>query len=214
MQKIAVLLMIFVAIHILAAFWPIFWIARLAPVSSIEWVGSAGIASFYGLCFLRVLQAGMLRLLFNLSWDPVTTGAASALASVIMTIIGLLFVFVVFSQAFVKKGIPASAMVTGGSRAMKKAPERYKNSRERIGNVRQRMEGIRGGSSGGNGGGTRPDTSASQVGSTGSAVRSSSHHRSSETVRQVGEVQGGSHRKGVDAQQVERRRRVINDRLN
>src|SRR5699024_8083057 len=84
---LAIIVMIYVAIHILAAFWPIFWVARLAPVSSIKWVGNAGIASFYGLCFLRVLQSGMLRFLFGLSWDPIEAGIATAFGSILLTIV-------------------------------------------------------------------------------------------------------------------------------
>jgi hypothetical protein len=210
---LAIIVMIYVAIHILAAFWPIFWVARLAPVSSIEWVGNAGIASFYGLCFLRVLQSGMLRFLFNLSWDPIEAGVATAFGSVLLTIVGLIFVFIIFPRAFVRKGIPASAMLSGGSQAMKKAPERYKNSRERIGNVQQRLANIRGGDSGGSStDGSSTTGSTTQVGSVGSTAASNLHHDG--TVRRIGEVTSDKLRDGVDASQVERRRHEINDRLN
>ncbi|WP_154019903.1 hypothetical protein [Halococcus sediminicola] len=209
---LAVIVMIYVAIHILAAFWPIFWVARLAPVSSIEWVGNAGIASFYGLCFLRVLQSGMLRFLFGLSWDPIEAGIATAFGSVLLTIVGLVFVFIIFPKAFARKGVPASAMVSGGSQAMKKAPERYENSRERIGNVQQRLEGIRGDGSGNSTRGSTTSESSTQVGSVGSTAASNNHHGGS--VRRVGEVTSDKLRGGVDASQVERRRHDIHDQLD
>lgn len=209
---LAVIVMIYVAIHILAAFWPIFWVARLAPVSSIQWVGNAGIASFYGLCFLRVLQSGMLRFLFGLSWDPVEAGIATAFGSVLLTIVGLVFVFIIFPKAFVRKGVPASTMISGGSQAMKKAPERYENSRERIGNVQQRLEGIRGDGSGSSTEGSTTSRSTARVGSVGSTAASNNHHGGS--VRRVGEVTSDKLRGGVDASQVQRRRHDIHDQLD
>jgi hypothetical protein len=209
---LAIIVMIYVAIHILAAFWPIFWVARLAPISSIKWVGNAGIASFYGLCFLRVLQSGMLRFLFGLSWDPIEAGIATAFGSVLLTIVGLVFVFIIFPKAFVRKGVPASAMISGGSQAMKKAPERYKNSRERIGNVQQRLEGIRGDGSGSSTDGSTTSGSTAQVGSVGSTAASNNHHSGS--VRRVGEVTSDKLRGGVDASQVQRRRHDIHDQLD
>ncbi len=210
---LAVIVMIYVAIHILAAFWPIFWVARLAPVSSIKWVGNAGIASFYGLCFLRVLQSGMLRFLFGLSWDPIEAGIATAFGSVLLTIVGLIFVFIIFPKAFVRKGVPASTMISGGSKAMKNAPERYENSRERIGNVQQRLENIRGGGNDGSTtNGSTTSGGAAQVGSVGSTAASNDHHGG--TIRRVGEVTSDKLRGGVDASQVERRRHDIHDQLD
>lgn len=212
---IGVLLMIYMAIHILVGFWPLFWVSRLAPVSSVEWVGNAGIASFFGLCFVRVLQSGMLRLLFNLSWDPIAAGGASALAAVIMTIVGLFFVFIILPKAFIKKGVPASAMLSGSTQAMKKAPKRYKQSRGRIGNVSQRLDNIRGGngsSSGGSSGNTGSRTPSGSTGSVGSSVSTSSHNH--ETTRLAGEVTSDRARSGADANQVKRKRRDINTQLD
>ena len=146
---IGVLLAIFVAIHFLVAFWPLFWVARLAPISSVEWVGNAGIAAFYALCVMRVLQSAFLRVMFALPWDPVTTGAGSAIAALIMTIIGLYIAFITLPKTFAKKAIPGVQMLSSGSPSSQDIREGYQESRQRIGNVKGRFEQVRGGSSGG-----------------------------------------------------------------
>lgn len=127
--------------HVLVAFWPLFWGFRAFPSNTSRPFGDVGIAGLATLVVLKLLQAGVLRLLFEIPWG--VDRAFATLLSLVGTAVGLIVATVVLPGVAIKKMLPAAMVVAGKQHTpdgeqIKQLRER---ARERIGGVRERYRG-------------------------------------------------------------------------
>lgn len=135
--------------HVVVAFWPLFWGFRALPSDIARPFGDVGIAGLATLVVLKLLQAGVLRLLFEIPWG--VDRAFATLLSLAGTAVGLVVATVVLPGVALKKMLPAAMVVAGKQHTPdgEQIEQLRERARERIGGVRERYR-----SSGGNAGGT------------------------------------------------------------
>jgi|AntRauTorcE11897_2_1112592.scaffolds.fasta_scaffold04760_5 hypothetical protein len=132
---IVVLVVFYVAFHVVVMMWPWAMLAWAAPSKIINYVAYAEFAALVGLPVLRIIQALIARVLFEMDLAPITNGAVESAAGVVVstlfTCIGLFLAYYYIPKVGMDKIIPAINMPVG-QRAQKRAGEVSNKARERV----------------------------------------------------------------------------------
>lgn len=140
--------------HLVVAFWPLFWGFRATPFDGLRAIGHAGVAAWLVLIVLKVVQSGILRLMFEIPWAPASE-PGSAILALVGTAMGLGFTTILLPKIALSKMIPAAVLMMGTRRAggaarnVPSGRDVYHRSRERY---RERFGGGMSDRSSGSGG--------------------------------------------------------------
>jgi hypothetical protein len=119
--------------YLIAGLWPLFWALRGQSNFYLRSMGSIGLAMYFVLICLKVLQAALARILFNLP-----LGGADFLLTLFVTGVGLLVIFVYLPYALLHRMLPRVSVLRKGRRLERELPER-KGVRDVARSVRGRM---------------------------------------------------------------------------
>jgi hypothetical protein len=122
------LVVFYVLAHVLVAIWPLAVLAWTIPMSVVQYFAWFEFIALVGLGGVRILQAAIQRLLFEIPLDPLGD-PESAIVGFVVIFAGLFFAFVVLVKMYFSNFLP-SAIVSLGGQIESKAEQVEENIRE------------------------------------------------------------------------------------
>ncbi|WP_246989150.1 hypothetical protein [Halorientalis marina] len=105
--------------YLTAGMWPLFWSLRGQPNFYLRSIGRMGLAAYFALIVLKIIQAALARILFNLPVD-----GSDFLLTLLVTAVGLLLIFVVLPHMLLRLGLPRVTTIRRSRRLQSKLPDR------------------------------------------------------------------------------------------
>jgi hypothetical protein len=138
--------------YLIAGMWPLFWALRGQSNFYLRSVGRMGLAAYFVLIVLKIVQAALARILFNLPID-----GTEMLLTLLVTTVGLLLIFVVLPHMLLRRAMPRVTTLRQSRRLRNELPDgpSVGGARKRLADLRSRFGG------GGNGQGTPTGPTAS-----------------------------------------------------
>jgi hypothetical protein len=209
---VLVLLMFYLAAHVVVAIWPLAMLAWAAPVTIVNYVAYAEFGAILMLVTIRIIQGVITRFVFSIDVGPIAAGPASSAAGIVvttvLTIVGLWIAFVTVPKLGLQKIIPALQMPIG-NRAQKRASEVSENARERVPSADELHEKVftaRGGESADSGAAPRKQSVGSVTDTRSYGATAGSPNGDGTTGTTAGEDSGTTPENGgVDAEKQQKR---------